>query len=269
MPFKINADGTIAMDAEKKLPIFVYGDGREAPFDADNTIATIGRLNGEAKSHREAKEAAEAKLRGFEGIENAEDAKKALETIKNLNAGELKTASQVQEIKDAAARSAQEQVAAAAKASATQIQELTATLEKRTSELNSHMIGSGFANSKLLTDDKHPLRLAIPGEMARAYFGAHFKVEDGKTVGYDAAGNKIYSATRPGELADFDEALDHLVRACPFKDQILKGSGASGGGAGQSKAGAGGDKQITRKQFESMGPTERAAAVKSGATITD
>jgi len=269
MPFKFNADGTIAVDAEKKLPIFVYGDGREAPFDADTTIATIGRLNGEAKSHREAKEAAEAKLKGFEGIENAEDARKALETIKNLNAGELKTAAQVQEIKDAAARSAQEQVAAAAKASATQIQELTATLEKRTGELNSHMIGSGFSNSKLLTDDKHPLRLAIPGEMARAYFGANFRVEEGKMVGYDAAGNKIYSATRPGELADFDEALDHLVRACPFKDQILKGTGASGSGAGQSKPGAGGDKQVTRKQFESMNPIDRAAAVKAGTTVVD
>jgi hypothetical protein len=51
---QINADGTIAMDATAKLPIFINKDGAEAPFDADTTVANIGRLNGEAKAHREA-----------------------------------------------------------------------------------------------------------------------------------------------------------------------------------------------------------------------
>ena len=69
MPFKFNADGTIAMDAAAKLPIFIHANGTEAPFDADNTVSTITRLNGEAKTHREAKEAAELKLKSFDGIE--------------------------------------------------------------------------------------------------------------------------------------------------------------------------------------------------------
>lgn len=270
MPFKYNADGTIAMDATAKLPIFIHANGTEAPFDADNTVATITRLNGEAKGHREGKEAAEAKLKAFEGIENADDARKALETVKSLSVGDLKTAAQVKEIQDAAARTAQEQVAAAAKASATQIQDLTATLEKRTAELNNHMIGGGFASSKLLSDDKHAMRLAIPAEMARAYFGNNFKVEDGKIVPYDASGNKIYSPSRPGEVADFDEGLAQLVAACPFKDQILKSSGASGGGAPAGGShGAGGKKEITRAQFNAMDGTARAAAVKDGAVFVD
>lgn len=267
MKLKLDDKGNVVVQDGK--PVYVHDDGKEVAFDAPATVATIGRLNGEAKSHREAKEAAEARLKGFEGIEDAEAARSALETIKNLGAGELKTAAQVQEIKDAAARAAQEQVAAAAKASSTQIQDLTAQLEKRTGELNSHLVGSGFMNSKLLNDDKHPLRLAIPSEMARAYFGNNFKVEDGKMVGYDGAGNKIYSATRPGELADFDEALDHMVRACPFKDQILKGSGASGGGAQPGKPGSGGGKQISRQQFEGMSATDRSAAIKAGTTVVD
>lgn len=192
MPFKFNADGTIAVDAEKKLPIFIHPNGTEAAFDADTTLGTITRLNGEAKTHREGKEAAEAKLKSFEGIEDGVAALAALNTVKSLSSGELKTAAQVKEIQDAAAKTAQEQVAAQAKASATQMQELTAQLEKRTSELNNHMIGGSFASSKLLTDDKNPMRLVVPAEMARAYFGNNFKVEEGKIVPYDAAGNKIF-----------------------------------------------------------------------------
>ncbi|WP_312435408.1 DUF6651 domain-containing protein [Janthinobacterium sp.] len=270
MPFKFNADGTIAIDSEKKLPIFIHPNGAEAPFDADTTLGTITRLNGEAKTHREAKEAAELRLKSFDGIEDGVAALAALNTVKSLSSGELKTAAQVKEIQDAAAKTAQEQVAAQAKASATQLQELTAQLEKRTSELNTHMIGGGFSSSKLFTDDKHPLRLAIPPEMAKAYFGNNFKVEDGKTVPYDAAGNKIFSPTRPGEIADFDEGLAQLVQACPFKDQILKGSGASGGGAtGGNNGGAGNAKQVTRAQYEAADPSARAGLLSGGAVLVD
>lgn len=270
MPFKYNADGTIAIDAEKKLPIFIHPNGTEAPFDADTTLGTITRLNGEAKTHREGKEAAEAKLKSFDGIEDGVAALAALNTVKSLSSGELKTAAQVKEIQDAAAKTAQDQVAAQAKASATQMQELTAQLEKRTSELNNHMIGGSFAASKLLTDDKNPMRLVVPAEMARAYFGSNFKVEEGKIVPYDAAGNKIFSPTRPGEIADFDEGLAQLVQASPFKDQIIRGSGASGGGAkpGAGAGGAGG-KQVTRAQFDAMDPSSRASAMKEGTAIVD
>jgi hypothetical protein len=269
MPFKFNADGTIAVDAEKKMPIFIHPNGTEAPFDADTTIANIGKLNGEAKGHRERAEAAELKLKGFDGIEDGVAALAALNTVKSLSVGDLKTAAQVKEIQDAAAKTAQEQVAAQAKANATQIQDLTAQLDKRTTELNTHMIGGGFTASKLLTDDKHPSRLAIPAEMAKAYFGSHFKVEDGKMVPYDASGNKIFSPTRPGEIADFDEGLAHLVAACPFKDQILKGSGASGGGAKGGQGGAGGAKQVTRAAYEAADPAARPGMLAGGAVLVD
>ncbi|TNC78271.1 hypothetical protein FHI69_02955 [Janthinobacterium lividum] len=269
MPFKYNADGTIAIDGEKKLPIFIHPNGTEAPFDADTTLGTITRLNGEAKTHREAKEVAEQRLKSFDGIEDGVAALAALNTVKSLSSGELKTAAQVKEIQDAAAKTAQEQVAAQAKASATQLQELTAQLEKRTGELNTHMIGGGFSSSKLFTDDKHPLRLAIPPEMAKAYFGNNFKVEDGKTVPYDAAGNKIFSPTRPGEIADFDEGLAQLVQACPFKDQILKSSGASGSGAVGNDGKGANVKQVTRAQYEAAPPSARAGLLSDGAVLVD
>ena len=66
--------------------------------------------------------------------------------------------------------------------------------------------------------------------MVQSVFGKHLKIEDGNVVAYDAHGNKLYSKARPGEAADFDEALEILVDQYPYRDQILKGSGHSGGG---------------------------------------
>lgn len=264
MPFKTDANGAIVVDAEKKLPIFVYEDGREAPFDGDSTIASIKRLNGEAKSHREAKEAAEAKAKAFEGIEDAEAARKALEVVKNLSTGDMKTAAQVQEIKDAAAKSAQEAVANATRAAQEKERTLTEQLAQRTTELNSHIIGGAFAGSKFIAD-----KLAIPADMAQKFFGDRFKVDGGKLVPLDASGNPIFSATNHGNHADFEEAIQVMVGQYAHKDSILKGTGASGGGAGGSKGGQGGAKEIPRSQFFAMSPQAQSEAVKGGAVVTD
>jgi hypothetical protein len=262
MPFKFNADGTIAIDAEKKLPIFIHGDGREAPFDADGTVATIGRLNGEAKSHREAKEAAEAKLKGFEGIEDGAAALAALATVKNLGAGELKTAAQVQEIKDAAAKSATEAVAAATRTAEETQRQLTEQNAKLTQDLNNHIVGGSFAGSKFIAE-----KLAIPADIAQKVFGDRFKVDGGKLVPMNPDGTPIFSATNHGNHADFEEAMQVMVGQYANKDAILKGSGASGSGAQQSKAATYG-KTMTRSQFEALPPQARATAIKD-TTITD
>ena len=266
MPFKYNADGTIATSGEgaQKFPIFIHADGREAPFDADTTVSTIGRLNGEAKSHREAKEAAELRLKSFEGIEDGAAALAALTTVKNLGAGELKTAAQVQEIKDAAAKSATDAVAAATRQSAEALKLATDQNAKLTNDLNSHIIGGSFAGSKFIAE-----KLAIPADIAQKVFGDRFKVDGGKLVPMNPDGTPIFSATDHGNHAGFDEALSVIVGQYANKDAILKGSGASGGGATGGKGGGGGDKAITRAQFNAMDGSARAAAMKDGATISD
>ena len=265
MPFKYDDKGNIVTTGEgaQKLPVFIHADGREAPFDADTTVATIGRLNGEAKSHREAKEAAEAKLKGFEGIEDGDAARKALETVKNLNAGDLKTAAQVQEIKDAAAKSARESVEAATRAAAEKERQLTEANAKLTQDLNNHIIGGSFAGSKFIAD-----KLAIPADIAQKVFADRFKVDNGKLVPMDANGNPLFSATRHGEHADFEEALEVMVNQYPNKAMILKGTGASGGGASGGKAGGEG-KTATRAQFEAMAPSARMEFTKGGGQISE
>jgi len=266
MPFKLNSDGTIAMDAEKKLPIYINKDGAEAPFDADTTVANIGRLNGEAKAHREAKEAAELALKPFRdaGIEDPSAAAAALATVKNLNAGELKTAAQVQEIKDAAAKSAKESVEAATRAAVEKERTLTEQNAKLTQDLNNHIVGGSFAGSKFIAD-----KLAIPADIAQKVFGDRFKVDGGKLVALDANGNPLFSATRHGEHANFEEAIEVMVGQYCNKDMILKGSGASGGGAQPGGKTADGKKTITRAAFDTMSPQDKQSAMKEGAVVTD
>ncbi|NOM41833.1 DUF6651 domain-containing protein, partial [Klebsiella pneumoniae] len=92
--------------------------------------------------------------------------------------------------------------------------------------LYAEMIGGNFARSKFIAD-----KLAVPADMVQATFGRNLKIEDGKVVAYDAQGQKIFSRARPGELADFDEALETLVSQYPHRDHILKSSDANGGGA--------------------------------------
>src|SRR5690606_9544426 len=112
------------------------------------------------------------------------------------------------------------------KAFQSQLDEATGKAQTLEQQLYSEKIGGSFARSKLIAD-----KLAIPADLVQAKFGQQFKIEDGKVVAYDGNGNKIYSRARPGELADFDEALDSLVEQYPYNETILKASGASGSGA--------------------------------------
>lgn len=262
MELKLDADGHVVVQDGK--PVYKHTDGKEVPFDAAATVATITRLNSEAKGHREAKEAAEAKLKPFEGIDDAESARKALETVKNLKDGELVSAGKVEEIKAAAKKAAEEQVAAAAKSHAEALKNAESERDRFKGDLYSEKIGGAFSRSKVISE-----KFAIPADLVQARFGSNFKVEDGKTVAYDAAGNRIYSRAKPGEIADFDEALETLVDAYPYRDQILKGTGASGSGARGSNGLGGGAKTMPRSQFEALDPATKAAKMKEGFTLTE
>lgn len=250
MKLLLDANGNVVVRNGK--PVYVADDGKEIEFDAPATVATITRLNGEAKSHRERAESAEIKLKPFEGIEDPAAAIKALATVKNLGDKQLVDAGEVEKVKLEAIKAVEEKYAPVVKKAE--------TLEQ---QLYSEKIGGSFSRSKVIAE-----KFAIPADLVQARFGSAFAIEDGKIVAKDASGNKIFSRSRPGEVADFDEALEVLVDQYPYRDQILKGTGASGGGAGGGKPGAGGKKTMTRAQFDALDPSDKVAAVKD-ATITD
>jgi hypothetical protein len=256
MPFKYDADGNIVIQEVngQKLPVFVHADGKEAPFDGDGTVSTISRLNGEARTHREAKEAAELALKPFKdaGITDAAAAVNALKTVKNLDDKKLVDAGEVEKIRQAAIDSVRAEYEPF-KTKATELEQ----------QLYGEKIGGAFARSKFIAE-----KIAVPADMVQAAFGSRFKVDGGKTVALDLNGQPIFSRTRHGEPADFEEALEIMVDAYPHKASILKGSGASGGGAGgNGGGGSGGKKTITREQFGKLDPAAQAAAARDANTV--
>ncbi len=205
---------TYAEVNEQGFPLYIHDDGKELAHDAAQTVATIARLNGQAKTNRERFEKAETSLKAFEGIVDPAAAKKAMETLKNFDDKKLVDAGEVEKVKAEAIKAIEEKYAP-----------IVQERDSFQAQLHNELIGGGFARSKYIQDN-----IAVPADMIQAQFGKSFKIEEGKVVAYGTDGQKIYSRTRPGEVADFDEALESLVGGYPHKDSILKGGQGSGGG---------------------------------------
>jgi hypothetical protein len=247
LKLKLDADGHVVVQDGK--PVYIDdADSKEVAYDANQTVATISRLNGEAKSHRERAEKAETSLRSYDGIDDPAAAKKALATVKNLDDKKLVDAGEVEKVKAEAIKAVEEKHAPIVK-------------ERDTfaSQLEGHVIGAAFSGSKFIAS-----KFAAEGpagvEIARALFAQRFKVEGGKAVAYDAQGNKIYSRAKPGELAEAEEAIELMVDSYPHKASILKGDVKGGGGAG-GNGGGGGNNNIPLKVGGSL--EEQAASIKA------
>jgi hypothetical protein len=255
MKLKRDEHGHVVVDDGK--PVYVYDDGKEVPFDAPGAVAKIGQLNNENKTRREAAEEAQAKLKAFEGIADPAAALKALETVANIDGKKLIDAGKVEEVKAEAKRAFDDQVKAMAEAH----KPVIAERDQLRGQLHSEKLGNAFSRSKYIAD-----KLAVPVDMVQAAFGSGFKVEDAGIVGYQG-GNKIFSRVKPGDVAGFDEALEIMVDAYPFKDSILKGSGANGGGAGGGAKG--GSSTITRAQLTEWQTNDPAKAASEMARVRE
>lgn len=261
MKLKMDADGHVVVQDGK--PVYIHDDGKEVAFDAPQTLSTISRLNGEAKGHRERAEKAEGSLKAFEGITDPAGALKALETVKNLDSGQLLTAGKVEEMKAGIVKAAEDKFAAEKKSLSEKISDLTDKLGASESAYFAEKVGGAFARSKFITD-----KIAVPPDMVQAMFGTRFKIENGKIVGVGLDGQPIYSRSKAGEIADFDEAIESMVDAYPHRDSILKGTGG-GSGAKGANSGNGGAKSMSRKEFDGLDPAARSAKLKEGFAITD
>lgn len=219
---KLDDSGNVVLQDGK--PVYVNDEGKDMAHDANQAMSKIATLNGEAKSHREAKEAAETKLKAFEGIDDPAKALEALQKIADLDAKKLIDSGEVEKVKAEMAKTYQ-----------TQIDEAKAQAEALQQQLYDEKIGGSFARSKFITD-----KLAIPSDVAQAFFGRNFDIKDGRIVAKDANGSDIYSRKpeEAGSLAGFDEALSILVDTYPNKNSILKSSGMSGAGEQSSNGGS-------------------------------
>jgi hypothetical protein len=108
--------------------------------------------------------------------------------------------------------------------------------------------------------------LKIPHDIVAATFSSSFRIEGGKLVAVDKNGIQMYSGTRHGEIANFDEALAQLVDRYPHKSMIQRDGGASTPAPGQQ--GRNGP-AITRPQFDALPPASRAKFMSEGGRIDD
>lgn len=114
--------------------------------------------------------------------------------------------------------------------------------------------------------------LKIPHDLAAAAFSDAFRIEGGKLVAVDQHGMALYSPTRHGEVANFDEAFGKLVDGYPNKAMIQREGGApaapgAGGAVQTGQPGTSGT--VSRQQFDAMNPQERMNHIKAGGTVAD
>ena len=237
----VDVNGVIYAEVREGKPVYVTDDAKEVAFDAAGTSSTIARITEESKGFKTRAQTAEAKLVTFEGIDDPAAAKKALNTVANLDAKRLVDAGQVETVKAEAIAAVEAKYAP-----------VVAERDTLKGELYSEKIGGSFARSKFITE-----KIAIPPDMLQARFSQNFEIKDGKVVAKDSSGNPIYSRAKPGEIADFEEAIETLVDQYPQKDHILKGAVGTGGGARPANGGQGGP------DLSKLSPVDRLNAARA------
>ncbi len=104
-----------------------------------------------------------------------------------------------------------------------------AELNKLVGNINELTVGGQFANSKLIAEE-----LVYTPNKARAFYGDHFDLVDGKVVGFDkprGAQNRTALVDQYGEPVAFDDALRKIVEADPEKDYVFKSKVKPGAGS--------------------------------------
>lgn len=98
--------------------------------------------------------------------------------------------------------------------------------EQRISDLT---VGTQFSQSEFVTGE-----LVLPPAKARALYGEHFEIEDGKVVGYDkprGEANRTAIVDAYGQTVSFDEAMRKIIEADPEKDHLIKSKVKQGAGS--------------------------------------
>lgn len=267
MPMKLKTvtiENKVYAEVNEDKPVYIHDDGKEVAFDAPQTVANIASRAEQSNRVETENKQLKDQLKTFEGIDNPEAAKHALETMKNIDESKLIAAGKVDEIRKAARTAADEQVAAAQKKAAADLDLANKKAEQLQAQLYEEKIGGSFSRSKYIAE-----RLTLPADIAKDSFGKNFKVEEGKIVSYGPDGNKLYSRAKPGELADFEESMELLVEAYPFRDNILKGKGGGSGGKPANGGGNRADKTLTRGEFDALDPVAKSARMGEGYTVVD
>lgn len=233
---------TIATDKSGN-PIWVHEkDGAEAAIDAKHYFSKIPELIEEKRQLKEAKKQLEVEFNDYkskyEDIEDPQAALQALDVVSNLDSKKLIEAKKVDQLRNQMREEFEKAMEKERTVHKAAIDDLMAKLEEQKKTNYGLTVSNSFKSSKLLTGPE--AIVGVPIDMIEDKWGKNFSTEvvDGKpmTVGHYDDGRPIYSDSKPGEYANFDEALTKLIDVYPHKAGILKGKQQSGGGTGVGDA---------------------------------
>lgn len=206
MPFKpkvddqgnlIEKDGNVVVLNEKNEEVVFYPH------------SSLSDLHAEAAKHRHAAKDLKKQLERFEGID--------LDEIKELKAfkdNHKDAKEQIEAIKAQITKTYEEQ-----------LNEKEALLGDKDGVIRKLSVSNKFASSEYIAKET-----ILPPKIAEAYFGSCFEVQEDGSLVPMLNGKEIYSPTKVGELASFDEAMKQIVEASDFRDSILRDNGHSGSG---------------------------------------
>lgn len=113
------------------------------------------------------------------------------------------------------------------------IAELTQARQVDADTINNLTVGNDFGSSTFIKDS-----LTLTPSKARALYGAHFEIQDGKTVAFDkpaGKANRTMLVNSSGDPLSFDEAFKRIIDADPDKETLLKAKVAAGAGSSSTQ----------------------------------
>lgn len=230
---------------EDGKPIYLNKDNEEVPVDPPAMYQKILDLGTENKKFRETAEGITGKYKVLESIEDFdawyEKATQALEHVDNFNDKEWLDVKKVDAMKSQMKDAHTKELGQVRTQFENTINEQTDTIGKKDAQIRKLVVSNRFSSSPLFSGQA-PKTTMTP-EVAEAFFGHHFQVQDDETTGqpivraFFANGDVVYSASpeRVGEPATFDEGMQIIFDQYPNRDQYLRsksGSGATGGKGG-------------------------------------
>lgn len=229
MNYVLNEDGSIKVGPNGQ-PLVKGEDGKEFEIDAIGAQTKITAITKESNERRKKLGEANTALEAFSGID---DPAAALDAMQKIGSLDDKHKADMDSYKDSINKTWEAKQA-----------EWETEKSKLNDDLFDATTGQKFATSKVVKTT------VLPPDIAKATFG-HMFSPDGSAKDWN--GNPIYSKSKPGEPASFDEAMETIIDGYEHKDSILKATGAQGSGGHEQG-------QQQQQQQTTQSSTEKIAA---------
>jgi len=218
-----------AAAAESAAKAQAAGDGKKPTDEEAKLLKEVMQKKDALKVRETELAAAQERLKAFEGID-PDAVKKLLADQKAAEEAQLAAKGEFDTLK---ARMAEEhtKVTASLQDQIKTLQEQLAAKDRVVDELS---VGTQFGQSKFIADET-----TIPPAKARALYGAHFDLQDGKVVGYDkprGAAGRAPLVDQLGNPVAFEDAMRKIIEADPDKDSLLRSKVKQGAGSQSATA---------------------------------